>query len=400
MNHLLKIFFISVILSTGVLQSQDSSKTGSDSLIIYDRHPQDTPPGAGFYIRSADGKSFLRVYGSIKLNGGYDIGGLKTRQTFSTFDIPTDEIDKEGRFFMSPYQSRIGFEANIMTEFGLVKTKMESDFLGSGSTFRIRHAFAVYKRVLLGQTWSVFADPSSIPNTVDLDGPNSSVSERTIQLRFQPPQAKYNWAAAIEAPDPDISTPDSTQLEPVFQSFPDVTGRLRFEPYWGHIQLSGIFRSITVRNIDNSLRILAGYGGLFSGSFHFNKQYHLNYQLLAGKGISRYIRGLKGKGQDIVFDEQAKTNNLLFCYGGFISGNHRWTDRISTDLTIGLLRIINEDFQPPAAFKISYYASLNLFIKILENSQFGIEYSYGKRINKNGNRGYANRVSFIGFMDF
>ena len=74
--------------------------------------------------------------------------------------------------------------------------------------------------MLLGQTWSVFADPSSIPNTVDLDGPNSSVSERTIQLRFQPPQAKYNWAAAIEAPDPDISSSDSTQLEPVFRMLP------------------------------------------------------------------------------------------------------------------------------------------------------------------------------------
>jgi len=391
---------MAVALGPSILYCQDTNKTVQDSLIVFDRHPQDTPPGVGFYIRSTDGKSYLKIYGSIRLNGGYDIGGLKTRQTFSTFDIPTDTVDREGRFFMSPYQSRIGFEASLMTVIGTVKTKLESDFLGSGNTFRIRHAYVVYKRLLLGQTWSVFGDPSSIPNTVDLDGPNSSVSERTIQFRFQPPKARYNWAVAIEAPDPDISTPDSTQLEPVFQSFPDITSRIRLESGWGHIQLAGIFRSITVRNIDKSLKVLAGYGGLLSGNIHIGEKYLLNYQLVAGKGISRYVRGLRGKGQDVVFDELEKTNKVLSCYGGFVSGNRKWTQIISTDLTVGLIRLINKDFQSPDAFKISYYASVNVFFMTSESGHFGIEYTYGKRINKNGGSGYANRISFIGFMDF
>lgn len=389
-----------MISCAGILYCQDTNKTVPDSLIIFDKHPQDTPPGVGFFVRSTDGKSYLKIYGSIRLNGGYDLGGLKTRQTFSTFDIPTDKVDREGRFFMSPYQSRIGFEASIETVVGQVITRLESDFLGSGNTFRIRHAYAVYERFLLGQTWSVFGDPSSIPNTVDLDGPNSSVSERTIQLRFQPPEEEYKWAIAVEAPDPDISNPDSTKLEPVFQSFPDITGRIKAESEWGHTQIAGIFRSITVRNADNSLKVLAGYGGLLSGVVRFNEEYRLNYQLLGGKGISRFISGLSGKGQDVVFDELEKTNKVLSSYGGFISLNRHWTDIMSTDLTFGLLRIINEDFQSPDAFKESYYISFNLTYKITESSHFGIEYTFGKRINKNGNSGFANRVSFIGLMDF
>jgi hypothetical protein len=397
------LFLILFILSAGrsfELKSQDSVKSNIDSTIIYDRHPQDLPDDIGFYIRSSDNKSYMKIYGSIKLNGAYDIGGLQTKQTFSTFDIPTGGTVTEKRFFMSPYQSRLGFEVKLFTKFGPVNMKLESDFLGTGNSFRIRHAYGNLGDFLLGQTWSVFGDPSSIPNTVDVDGPNSSLGERTIQIRYEPKNSFMNWTIALESPNPDISNPDSLNLEPVFQSFPDVASRIKFTQSWGYMRLAGIFRSITVRNIDQSTRILAGYGGLFSGSIILKKRYHADYQFTIGKGISRYITGLTGKGQDVVFDPVQKVNRLLTVLGGYFSLRKQWNMKLSSALTFGLLKIFNQDFQPADSFKESYYISLNTFISVTESSNVAVEYSFGKRINKDGTSGNANRISFIGFLNF
>ena len=414
MKYFFKIFFLMTLMLCVNLYSQDSTKSkkihgkikndttkaAADSVVSYDSHPQDFQTNRGFYIHTADGKSYLLLYGSIRLNGAYDIGGLQTKQTFSTYDIPVGEKNTEGRFFMSPYQSRLGLAAKLNTAMGDVNIKLESDFNGANNSFRIRHAYGALKSFLLGQTWSVFGDPNSIPFSVDQDGPNSSVSERTIQLRYQAPKALFNIIFAIESPNAEISNPDSLELEPVFQSFPEFTSRFVVEANWGHLQFAGIFRSITVRNADQSLSILAGYGGLLSGKINFSKKFLSNFQFTAGKGISHYIKGLTGKGQDVVFDAETSTNKLLPVYGGFISTTYQWNKYFSSTVTLGLLRIINQDFQPSDAFKESYFGSANAFYNSLSGFTAGIEYSYGRRINKDDAHGTANRVSFIGILYF
>jgi hypothetical protein len=398
-KYFLKIFFIVTVFGINSY-SQDSSQAARDTASIQIKNPQKIKADTGFYIRSNDGESYLQVYGSIRLNGAYDINGLQSEQTFSTYDIATGDKKIDRRFIMTPFQSRFGFYAQVKTSVGMFKLKLETDFFGSENSFRIRHAYGMSKYFLIGQTWSIFGDQYSIPVTVDADGPNSSVNERTVQLRFQPPESKYNWAAAIESPRPDVTTPDSSQLEPVYQSFPDITSMIFIKSGWGHLRLSGVFRSISVRNFDESESILAGYGGLFSGKLNFSKLYSLFFQITAGKGISRYIKGLTGNGQDVVYDEQNKTNFLLAVYGGYICGSHEWSKRISSSATFGLLRIINKDFQPPDSFKGSFYFSLNSFYSFFRPGRVGMEYDFGERINKDGSSGTANRVSFIVIMDF
>lgn len=407
MKIFVKILLLVLLLRGLTAYSQDSNRTKRDTIktkkdtsTIYDVHPQDVPVSTGFYIYAPDNKSYLKLYGSVRLNGAYDIGGLQSKQTFSTFDIPTDDKVTEGRFFMSPYQTRLGMEIRLATSIGDVNMKVESDFLGSGNSFRIRHAYGVISRFLLGQTWSVFSDPTSIPNTVDQDGPNSSVSERTIQLRYQPKEAFYNWVLAIESPNPDISQPDSVDAEPVFQTFPDISSRFMIKDTWGHFQLAGIFRSITVRDINDNLEILVGYGALVSSRIFHSKKFLSNFQFVAGNGISRYIKGLTGKGQDVIYDDSTKTNYLLTALGGYISGSYQWTKIITTDLTVGLLRVINKDFQDPKEFKGSFYGSANVFFTVTQGSRMGLELSLGRRINKDESYGTASRISFIGILNF
>jgi hypothetical protein len=381
--------------------SQNTGNIKSDSVVKNNKHQPDIPLDSGFYIYSKDEKSYLQIYGSVRLNGAYDINGLQSQSTFSTYDIPTGDNNIDKRFYMAPYQTRFGFGSHLKTSLGNFNLKLECDFFGSGeNAFRIRHAYGTGYNFLLGQTWSLFGDPGSIPVTVDPDGPNSSLSERTIQIRYQPAVAKISWAVAIESPKPDVSTPDSTQLEPVYQSFPDITSLVKLKTQRGYFQLSGVFRSISVRNFDESVGTLAGYGGFFSGKFDFTKKITIFFQFTIGKGISRYIAGLKGNGQDVIYDEQNKTNVLLGTYGGYICGSINWNKKISSNITFGLLDIFNKDFQPDDSFKRSFYFSLNTFLIVVKSSRIGIEYDLGKRLDKDGSSGTANRISFIGIMDF
>jgi hypothetical protein len=152
MKNCVIIFFLFTFVFAGGLFCQDTNRTKKDTIrtkidtsTIYDRHPQDAPVSTGFFIYSPDEKSYLKLYGSVRLNGAYDIGGLQTKQTFSTYDIPTDDKVTEGRFFMSPYQTRIGMEIKLATGIGDVNLKIESDFLGSDNSFRIRHAYGVIR---------------------------------------------------------------------------------------------------------------------------------------------------------------------------------------------------------------------------------------------------------------
>ena len=194
-----------------VMEKIDSTKVEMpDSIQSEDVHAQDSPEDRGFLIITSDGKATLRLRGSIRVNGVYDLNGLQTRNTFSTYDIPVgNENVAEPRFFMNANQSRIGIEASRETGIGEVFMRFEGDFLGN-DRFRIRHAFGATDLFVIGQTWSTFGDVTSIPLTVDLDGPNSAVAERTVQVRYKKRIGDdLQVSVAVESPSPEISLPDT-----------------------------------------------------------------------------------------------------------------------------------------------------------------------------------------------
>ena len=70
-----------------VFETTDNDSTLQDSLKI-DVHPQDVSKDAGFFIKSSGTIGTLRIYGSVRLAGAYDLNGLTDANSFSTYDIP------------------------------------------------------------------------------------------------------------------------------------------------------------------------------------------------------------------------------------------------------------------------------------------------------------------------
>jgi hypothetical protein len=126
----------------------------------------------------------------------------------------------------------------------------------------------------------------------------------------------------------------------------------------------------------------------------------LLFQLVGGRGIGRYIRTLKGTGNDLVLNPETGLFEPLAVFGGFLSLEYEWRPNIYSFLTPGFTSIKNKSFQSDDAFSFSAYFSLNTFWDITQGFRFGGEYSYGSRINKNKESGTANRISFILYYSF
>lgn len=373
-----------------------------DTTQVQEAHPQDSPEERGFLIVTSDGNAALRIRGSLRVNGAYDFRGLQSADNFNTFEIPVGEANTaDPRFFMNANQTRLGLEVTSGTDFGDMFLRVETDFLGASNSLRIRHAYGSLWRLLVGQTWSTFGDVASLPLTVDLDGPNSSVAVRTVQLRYAFQRTgEWRVALAAEAPAPQIARFDSLDVESAFQVTPDIAARIRRVGDWGHIQLAGVGRVINVKDVENNLQVLGGFGALLSGNISLRDRSHVLFQMVGGSAISRFISTLDGQGLDVVFNPESGKFETLGAFGGFVSWGEDWRSNIFSYVTVGLVGIEGKTFAPDDAFRSSQYASATVFWIATDGARLGTEFAWGRRENRDGQDGLASRLSFILYFDF
>ncbi|MCL7979663.1 MAG: DcaP family trimeric outer membrane transporter [marine benthic group bacterium] len=378
----------------------DSATIAADTL--RDSHPQDSPDVAGFLFETPDQKGQLRLRASIRLNGAWDFNGLQNTDVFDTYQIPVGDVATEqARFFLQATQSRIGFELSSVTSGGVVFGRIEADFRGQGDAFRLRHAYGEFWRVLAGQTWSNFSDVEAIPVTVDFEGPPSSNNVRTPQIRYtQTASDSTSWSVALEAPKADVTDPEEVDAE--FQGFGDVTARARLVSDWGHLQISGVFRSLAANDTTGNTDFLPGLGIMLSGSSQVAENDKFRFQAIGGIAISRFVGSLGGKGLDLLFNPDTGKFEQVTSYGGFVTWTHKnLFDRpVETNLTGGILGVANKSFQPDDSYRSSQYMSANIFWRFTEGGRAGVEWSWGLRQNKDGQSGQATRLSFAAYFDF
>ena len=213
---------------------------------------------------------------------------------------------------------------------------------------------------------------------------------------------RWRFALAAESPSPEIGAlgPDSAQVDEAFQATPDIVARGRRYGHWGHTQLAAIFRTINTKAAGGDLQVLPSFGALFSGRINIDSTNVILFQLVAGSGISRFISALEGRGLDVVFNPITGDFETVNSTGGYISYGHSWKKNLQSYLTAGMINVEDKEFAPPDAFDHSGYASVNLFWEPAAGVRLGGEFSFGQRTNKDGQKGRASRLSFIGYFDF
>ncbi len=384
------VYYFSSRVDTIALQTvkADTSK------MVKDINPQDLE----------ESKYKVRFMGSARVNGFYDFSGMKSTEGFLPYDIPVgaENIPGLSSVYIGARQSRFGVEGTANTKVGKIKTYMEVDFASTaGSFWRLRHAYAEWNFWKMGYTWSTFMDNASLPQTVEFEGPNSSLSKRHGLVRYERKLKTQNiLGISIESPNADYFNPQDTLIDNASNHRNlDLAARYKYFNKIGHIQVAGILRRIDFLD-QGKMNAQLGWGILLSSTVHLNEKNIINAQYSVGKGIAYYYVGFSNRQLDAVYNPNTSNMVLTGISGGFINYSYRYNPSWIFSVIAGTSRIKNEEFEPGETFKSSQYFGANIFYNPIETINLGLEATYGSRKNLDNQKGNATRISMLAKFDF
>jgi hypothetical protein len=259
-------------------------------------------------------------------------------------------------FYQTPQQTRLNFETQTPTDFGVAQIFIELDFKGTNNFSatgenglssvndalipRMRYAFGTLGGFLAGQANSNFRDAAAEPEVFTDDGAAGIAGPQRIpQIRYtyQGPWGTA-WSVSAETPTTDIVTPagkvatDTTNqivnttaglvpasnggtgtcvangivvanaagctlsTLPTKSSAPDLTFASYWAQPWGHIDFRGVVRpTLTIDDGRYVNQTYVGYGGGLSGDVKpgWGKD-DFQWQFTVGNGLGRYLSSATG----------------------------------------------------------------------------------------------------------
>jgi len=369
-------------------------------------------------IRIPGTDAAIKFGGRIRTAVVFTLGPLGSEDRFLTNSIPVEPNDeaagKGKRTTFSANTSRLNFEMRTPTGVGQMRAFLEGDFFGSSGTekrtnFRLRHAYAQFRGIIVGQTWSTFSDPVADHEDLDFEGVNG---ENVIRQ----PQIRYTWqvrddlsvAAAAETPEVSLSGGQGVNL------VPDLVGRA----LWKFKEIGHLQGAVVLREIRGESEVAPGevkgafaWGASLSGVVPF-RRFDLTdrfvFQLNFGEGNARYINDLNSLGgQDAVFDPATGDLESLPALGWYLDYEHQWKRwettramKLRSSFIWSYVSVDNLDFQADTAYHRTHRFSVNVVFSPTQRIDVGIEYIYGTRENKNGNRGSSDQFQTVGIFRF
>jgi hypothetical protein len=347
----------------------------------------------------------LRIGGYVKTSAVYNNDALAINDRFIVGSIPVGvakESTDEAQSSVTADQSRINFDLRQPTEYGIMRAFIEGDFAGEDETFRLRHAFGQWARVVTGKTWSTFMDPDASPEEIDFEGLNGRINVRQAQLRFMPRFGEqYELQLALEDPDPRIQNGSGVTRKP------DLIVAGRIDLYNLHTKLSLLGREIrgqTVTstskpNTESEVRTEYAWGVSLSGNIatpYFDDRDKLLFQINTGNGIGRYVNDLSSIGNyDGIFNEENELE-LFYVTAGYVSWQHWWgINQLRSNFTFGAVEVDNPDFVDSEAYKRTVRFSANLIWSPIPRIDLGGEYLWGQRENQDDEEGTATQFQIM-----
>jgi hypothetical protein len=361
--------------------------------------PQDVAPRTAQAEKPPDGFRMgdfvFKPGGRVKLDVIRDFEPIGSEDYFDTRTIPVD--DSEGTFSnIHAKETRLNLDIRGEVEGQELRMFVETDFYGTSSALRLRHAYGTWGGLLAGQTWTTFMDDDNLPRTIDFEAPTAFAQIRQALVRWTQKAGWLTWSAAVEDNKSAILLLTDFPGEAEYPS-PDFVGRLRFDFPRGHLTTSAFTGSAAFRS---SVKDAAGntdrdrvtlWGSMASVKFlPFGKD--SAYSVVTyGDGIGRY-RG----GTTAVLDETGELHPVaaFAVMGGY---EHFWADRWSTNAVYSAGETTDEPIYTSVVNKRLEYGAINLLYWFLgDRAWTGVEYLYGSREVFGGGEdtGSAHRVQY------
>ena len=346
----------------------------------------ETPAPDGFKM----GAFTFKPSGRIKLDLIRDFKPIGSEDSFDTRTIPVDGSEGTNSNVHAK-ETRLNLDIRGMTQGKELRMFIETDFYGTSSALRLRHAYGAYGGLLAGQTWTTFMDDDNLPRTIDFESPTAFAQIRQAQVRWTQKLAPIvTWSAALEDNKSAIVIPSTIPGKAEYPT-PDLVTRFRFDVAKGHISTSAFLGEARFRPTDGEADSVKLWGTMASAKFATFGKDSIYGVFTVGDGIGRY-RG----GTTAVPDGTGK----LHAVGGtaFMGGyEHFWRERWSTNAVYSTGDTHDEPFYTSAVNKRLTYSAVNLLYWFLgDRAWTGVEYLYGHRevFGDQGDGGSAHRVQY------
>ncbi|WP_287907503.1 DcaP family trimeric outer membrane transporter [Acinetobacter sp.] len=170
----------------------------------------------------------VNLYGNVRADLLYQAEGGGADRLYNQINsVPLKGNNESSDVLRSTLAAtRIGLDFKTADQD--LNAKIEVDFLGANEALRIRHAYFNYGAWLVGQTWSNFAVPDYMPETIDALGYVGGAVKRDPQVRYT---YKFNAATQLVSAVEDSKDALSQMRLPLFStrlnhSFADRAGSM------------------------------------------------------------------------------------------------------------------------------------------------------------------------------
>ena len=350
---------------------------------------------------SRTNKIAFAVGGNVNMRVGYDFKGIVNSRDFIPADIPIPgNYNSRQKLMMDASTSSIYFKAvaNNST-LGRVVAMFEADFRGSntGYTPRVRLAYVSLYGFTLGRDVTTFCDLNSSPQTIDFEGPNSYTLDYSTMIRYSHTFGR-SFSMGIAAEMPSVSATYGESFTPIHQRVPDFPMYVQFN--WGrransHVRVTGLLRNMYYHNqTKGENQSEFGWGVQLSGNIAIGERWNTYINGVYGKGVSSYVRDLKGAGMDLVVgvDDPTKLRTVPM-YGWMAAGKFNIMRGLSVSGGYSEVNVERKTgFWSPSQYKKGQYIFGNIFCHFTPRFEMAIEYLYGTHKNMAGNKNSANRI--------
>lgn len=353
-------------------------------------------PAAPRFIFFDENRNFIfGVGGYVQMNAAYDFNGLPDYNLFVTSQIKPNGQQAGASYGMTLGQSKLFFKLVGNTNVGKLVSYIEMQFEGPDNTPKLQQAFVQFRGFTLGKAWSTFGDMTSVPTTIDQEGPGSAIEIRQPMIRYTC-QFTDNLQASLALEYAQVNYTIGDFTRSIRQKVPDIPLNIRYTmKNGGHVQAGAVLRNISYQNANTDKdKIRTGWGVMGSGKINLNDNNSFMFQGVYGKGIANYIQDISGLGYDLI--PKANADGKLEApsmWGVFGAIQHNWNPKLYSSLIYSYTRMENRSTLPETNYKYAQYAGVNLLWNFTEFGTTGIEYEYGRRNNFDKNYGNANRIN-------
>lgn len=225
-------------------------------------------------------------------------------------------------------------------------------------------------------------------------GPNAKLGLRQQGLRLVLPLGEDEFSLAVEDPGPGVAPDGSPSSDDGLVRKLDFAAHYRHQEDWGHVQVSGIRRDLSLRSPGFSQETFRGWGLAASGQVLLEDRDHLQFALGGGAGLGRYLNDLAGTRSELGLKANGDTG-VQWAWGGYLAYQHWLTESSRLNFQAGYVGVHLLDGQPSDSLRSSCKASLNWVQDIDSHWRLGLEYGHGWRWSKDGHLDSGGRLTFL-----